>query len=139
MITKPKPKRSFMKGERRLTGLKATANMSAQPVSPVNNGLSVMPGAPSQAEMQTQAATRLFLRRIEKITDAQIVRRGNGEIYPLAFAVKVPGLWSEAADQVYILRGDLYRKYLAAEIESEVRGKRESGSATNRMEQDEEH
>lgn len=127
MITKPKPKRYFVKGERGLTGIKATANVSAQPVSPVNNGVSVLSGTPSQAEMQTQAATRLILRRIEKITDAQIVRRGNGEIYPLAFVVEVPDLWSEAADQVYTLRGDLYRKYPAAEIEIEVRGRRESG------------
>ena len=48
------------------------------------------------------------------------MRRVYGEFSPLAFTVEVPDLWSEAADQVYTLRGDLYRKYPVAEIEDDV-------------------
>ena len=131
METMPRPRRSLSKNIRAVVG---SVKPSIQTVSSTSEEPSVMSGSPSQVEMQTQAAVRLFLKRAEKITATQVTRREYGEAYPLAFDVEVPDLWSEAANQVYTLRGDLFRKYPHAQLEIEVRGKREGGKAVTKTE-----
>ena len=131
METMLRPRRTLSKNNRPVAG---SIKPSIQTVSSTNEEPSVMSDSPSQAEIQTQAAVRLLLKRAGKITTTQVIRRERGEAYPVAFDVEVPDLWSKTADQVYTLRGDLFRKYPHAQIEIEVRGKREGSKAVTEIE-----
>jgi hypothetical protein len=130
METKAKLGVYVPKGRRRLVGKKA-AQAPVQPVSPADNGQAIGAGTSvptePQTETQTQIANRLFRERAEKIADAEVtIYAGETEWEPL-FLVVVPELRSEAARQIYKLRGDLYRKYSEANLNVEVRGRRERG------------
>ena len=138
MQTKPRPKRCLTKSRRVLPSKQAAVTPASSAASGENRQSATATLALPQADAQTQAAVRLFLRQIGNIADARIVRRGNGEIYQQAFTVEVPDLWSEAADQVYTLRGDVYRKYPASQLEIEICGRREFSAALSGTQQGEE-
>ena len=101
-----------------------------QPASHANVGQSATLGTPAPllTETQTQIANRTFRQQAAKIADAEMtVYAGENEWEPL-FLIVLPELRSEAARRIYKLRSDLYRKYPEANLNVEVRGRRERGA-----------
>ena len=106
-----------------------TAQMAVKPDSPANEGQSVTQEAPSPPllKTQTQIANRIFRQRAKKIPDTEIeVRTGENEGEPI-YVILVPEFRSEASRRIYKLQSDLYRKYPEANLNVEVRGRRELG------------
>ncbi len=129
METEVKPGRYFPKPGRGLANKRAAQQAAINPLSAAGNGQSAASDAPAPTltETQTQTANRIFREKAEQIPDAEMmIRRGENEWEPI-YLIVVPELRSEAAHGVYKLRGDLYRKYPKANLNVEVRGRRELG------------